>query len=240
VQRRTRWKHRGIGEGTFAEYASVREDKLAPKPVNLTFEQAAAVPISATTALQAVRDKGRVQPGDQVLVIGASGGVGTFAVQLAKAFGAHVTGVCSTAKMDLVRSIGTDKVVDYTREDIVDAWRPYDIIVDCGGLRSISHLRRALAPRATLVIVGGEGGGRWTGGFERGFRATALSPFVRQQLRVLVAAERGDDLRTLSELVEEGKVTPVVDRTYPLPEAPDALRYLKTGRVRGKLVVTFP
>ena len=230
----------GIGEGTFAEYAAVREDKLALKPANLTFEQAAAVPISATTALQALRDKGHVQPGDHVLVIGASGGVGTFAVQLATAFGAHVTGVCSTAKMDLVRSLGAEHVVDYTREDIVDAQRRYDLILDCGGRRSIPHLRRALAPRGTLVIVGGEGGGRWTGGFGRGFRAAALSLVVRQQLRVLVATERGDDLRTLSELIEEGKVTPVVDRTYPLSDAPEALRYLKSGAVRGKLVVTMP
>jgi NADPH:quinone reductase-like Zn-dependent oxidoreductase len=142
--------------------------------------------------------------------------------------------------MDLIRSLGAEHVVDHTREDIVDAQRRYDLILDCGGRRSIPHLRRALAPRGTLVIVGGEGGGRWTGGFGRGFRAAALSLVVRQQLRVLVATERGDDLRTLGELIEEGKVTPVVDRTYPLPDAPAALRYLKTGHVRGKLVVTTP
>ncbi|MGH2766314.1 MAG: NAD(P)-dependent alcohol dehydrogenase, partial [Actinomycetota bacterium] len=168
----------GICEGSFAEYATAREDKVLPKPANLTFEQAAAVPISAITALQALRDKGQVQPGQRVLVIGAAGGVGTFAVQLAKAFGAEVTGVCSTTKADLVRSIGADDVIDYTRDDFADGARRYDLILDTAGRRSLSHLRRALTPRGTLVIIGGEGGGRWLGGFDRNFRAGMLSPFV--------------------------------------------------------------
>ena len=157
----------GICDGSFAEYVCARPDKLAPKPANLTFEQAAAVPISALTALQAIRNTGKVQPGQTVLIIGAAGGVGTFAVQLAKAFGAKVTGVCSTTKLDLVRSIGADEVIDYTREDFADGARHWDLIVDTAGRRSLSQLRRALAPRGTLVIVGGEGGGRWLGGFDR-------------------------------------------------------------------------
>ena len=157
----------GVCEGSFAEYACARPDKLAPKPANLSFEQAAAVPISGLTALQALRDTGKVQPGQTVLIIGAAGGVGSFAVQLAKAFGAEVTGVCSTTKVELVRSIGADEVIDYTREDFADGARHWDLIVDTAGRRSLSRLRRALAPRGTLVIVGGEGGGRWLGGFDR-------------------------------------------------------------------------
>jgi NADPH:quinone reductase-like Zn-dependent oxidoreductase len=228
----------GTGEGSFAEYARAREDKLAPKPANLTFEQAAAVPISASTALQAVRDKGQVQPGQKVLIIGASGGVGTFAVQLAKAFGAEVTGVSSTAKVDLVRSIGADHVIDYTREDFADGGQRYDLILDIGGNRSISHLRRALSPEGTLVLVGGEGGGRWIGGMERQVRALAVSPFVRQKLKMFVAREHYAELQVLSELIEAGKITPVIDRTYPLSQAADAIRYLEKGNARGKIVIT--
>ena len=229
----------GICEGSFAEYASAREDKVALKPVNLTFEQAAAVPISATTALQALRDKGRVQPGQKVLVIGAAGGVGAFAVQLAKAFGADVTGVCSTTKMDLVRSIGADDVIDYTREDFADARRRYDLIIDTAGNRSLSHLRRALTQRGTLVLVGGEGGGRWLGGFDRQvFRAPLLSLVASQKLLMLVSPEHQEDLQFLKELIEAGKVSPVIDRTYPLSEAPQAIRYLAEGHPRGKVVVT--
>jgi NADPH:quinone reductase-like Zn-dependent oxidoreductase len=225
-------------DGSFAEYARVREDKLATKPSNLTFEQAAAVPISACTALHALRDKGRIQPGQDVLIIGAAGGIGSFAVQLAKAFGANVTGVCSTAKVDLVRSIGADDVIDYTRDDFADGTRHFDLILDMAGRRSLSHLRRALAPTGTLVIVGGEGGGRWVGGFDRSFRASLLSPFVRQRLSMLISTERQEDLQLLSELIEAGKVTPVIDRTYPLSEAPEAIRYLAEGHPRGKVVVT--
>jgi NADPH:quinone reductase-like Zn-dependent oxidoreductase len=229
----------GICEGSFAEYACARADKLVPKPANLTFEQAAVVPISGLTALQGVRDRGQVQPGQRVLVIGAAGGVGSFAVQLAKAFGAEVTGVCSTTKADLVRSIGADQVIDYTREDFADGTRHWDLILDTAGNRSLSQLQRALAPKGTLVLVGGEGGGRWLGGFERQlFWAPMRSPFVGQKLRSLASKERKEDLQTLRELIEAGKVTPVIDRTYPLAEAPEAIRYLAQGHPRGKVAVT--
>ncbi|MGW2563136.1 NAD(P)-dependent alcohol dehydrogenase [Streptomyces sp. NPDC001514] len=228
----------GICEGSFAEYASAPEDRFVPKPPNLTLEQAAAVPISALTALQALRDAGRVQPGQKVLIIGAAGGVGTFAVQLAKAFGADVTGVCSTTKTDLVRSIGADDVIDYTREDFADGARRYDLIVDTAGNRPLSLLRRALTPRGTLVIVGGEGGGRWFGGTDRVLRALMLSPFVRHKLRGLISVERHEDLQSLRVLIEAGKVAPVVGATYPLSEAPEAIRYVQEGNARGKVVIT--
>jgi NADPH:quinone reductase-like Zn-dependent oxidoreductase len=228
----------GIGKGTFAELALADESKLAPKPSNLTFEQAAAVAISGLTALQGLRDHARVRPGQHVLVIGASGGVGSYAVQLAKAFGAEVTGVASTAKADLVRSLGADHVIDYTREDFADGTRRYDVVLDIGGNSSLSRLRRALTPTGTLVIAGGEGGGRWLGGTDRQLRAMALSPFVGQRLTTFVSKEAGEDILVLAELVEAGKVTPAVDRTYPLGEAPEAVRYVEQGRARGKVVVT--
>jgi NADPH:quinone reductase-like Zn-dependent oxidoreductase len=228
----------GTCEGSFAEYAAARADRLAPKPANLTPEQAAAVPVSGLTALHGLRDKGRIRAGQKVLVIGASGGVGTFAVQLAKAFGAEVTGVCRTTKMDLVRSIGADHVVDYTREDPAAGTQRYDLVLDTGGNRSLSTLRRALAPEGTLVIVGGEGGGRWTGGFDRQIlRAPLLSLFVSQTLRPLVSKETREDLIVLRDQIEAGKIAPVVDRTYPLAEAADAIRYLHEGHARGKVVV---
>jgi NADPH:quinone reductase-like Zn-dependent oxidoreductase len=229
----------GTCNGSFADYACAREDRFEPKPANLTFEQAAAVPTSAFAALHAVRDKGEVRPGQRVLVVGAAGGVGSFAVQLAKAFGAEVTGVCSTAKVDLVRSIGADQVVDYTREDVADASRRYDVILDIGGNRSLSQLRRALTPRGTLVLVGSESAGRWFGGTERLLQAVILGPLVSQRLRTLLSLPRQEDLWLLRELIEAGKVTPVVDRTYPLREAADAIRYLEVGRARGKVVVTL-
>ena len=230
----------GIGDGTFAEYATAKQATIAPKPASLTFEQAAAVGVSACTALQAVRDHGRVQPGRQVLVIGASGGVGTFAVQIAKAFGAVVTGVCSTSKIELVRSIGADHVIDYTRgDDVTDGQRRYDVILDIGGNRSLTALRRALNPRGTLVIVGGETTGRWLAGSDRQLRAMALSPFVGQTLRTFIATERTEDLVVLAELIESGQVTPVIDRTYPLAEVPAAIRYMQDGRARGKVVITI-
>jgi NADPH:quinone reductase-like Zn-dependent oxidoreductase len=228
----------GTCRGSFAEYACAQADRLAPKPANLTFEQAAAVPISGYTALQAVRDQGKVRPGQGVLIIGAGGGVGTFAVQVAKVFGAQVTGVCSTTKVDLVRSIGADHVIDYTREDFADGHHRYDVILDIAGNRSLSHLRRALAPRGTLVIVGGEGGGRWLGGIDRQLRAHVLSLFVRQKLGTWISKERPEDLKALHELLEAGKVTPVVDRTFPLNEVPEAIRYLRDGRAHGKVVIT--
>src|SRR5215203_5703730 len=170
----------GIGKGSYAEYARAPEDKLAPKPENLTFEQAAVLAIYGSTALQALRDHGKVEPGQEVLVIGASGGVGTYAVQIAKAFGVQVTGVCSTQKVEVVRSIGADYVIDYRREDFAEGDKRYDLILDIGGNSSLTRLRRALASRGTLVIVGGEGGGRWLGGLERQLWATMLSPFVSQ------------------------------------------------------------
>lgn len=229
----------GISRGSFAEYAAAREDKLARKPANLTFEQAAVVPVSGITALQALRDAGRIQQGQRVLVIGASGGVGSYAVQLAKAFGAEVTGVASTPKLDLVRSLGADHVIDYIHEDFADGTTRYDLIVDIGGNPTLSRLRRALAARGTLVIVGGENGGRVTGGFGRSLRAVALSPFLRQQLTMLVSKERASDLVPLIELIEAGRITPSVERSYPLEQVPDALRQLEAGTVRGKLAVAL-
>jgi NADPH:quinone reductase-like Zn-dependent oxidoreductase len=225
-------------EGSYAEYTRARQDRLEPKPASLDFEQAAAVPVSACAALHGLRDAGRLQPGQSVLILGAGGGVGTFAVQLAKAFGATVTGVCSTAKADLVRSIGADEVIDYTREDFAGGGNRYDLILDIAGNNRLSRLRRALAPGGTLVIAGGEGGGRVLGGIDRQLRASLLSPFIRQKLRMLMSAERPDDLRDLRELIEAGQLTPVIDRTYPLVEAPDAIRRLRAGQARGKLVVT--
>jgi NADPH:quinone reductase-like Zn-dependent oxidoreductase len=227
----------GTCNGSFAEYATARTDKLAPKPANLTFEQAAAVPVSAVTALQGLRDRGRVQPGHQVLIIGASGGVGTFAVQIAKAFGAEVTGVCSTGKVDLVRSLGADHVIDYTTDEGDDGHR-YDVVLDTGGHRPLGRLRRSLTLRGTLVIVGSETGGRWLGGFDRAVRAALLSPFIRQTLVPLASSENADDLVVLTELVQSGRVTPVVDRTYPLDEAAAAIRHLQDGHARGKVVVS--
>jgi NADPH:quinone reductase-like Zn-dependent oxidoreductase len=230
----------GICEGSFAEYACARADKLAPKPENLTFEQAAAVGVSALAALQAVRDHGDVQAGQGVLIIGASGGVGTFAVQIAKAIGAEVTGVCSTATLDMVRSIGADHVIDYMLDDFAGGEHRYDVIVDTGGHRSLRHLRRALAPRGRLVIVGSETGGRWLGGLDRQLRALLLSPFVGQKLATFIATENAEDLVVLAELIESGKVTPVIERTYPLSEVPAAIRHMQEGHARGKVVINVP
>ena len=228
----------GICDGSFAEYARVRTDRLAPKPAKLSFDQAAAVPVSGLTALQAVRDHGRVQAGQKVLIVGASGGVGSFAVQIAKAFGAEVTGVCSTAKVDGVRSIGADHVVDYTIDDFADGTHRYDVILDIGGNRRLSHLRRALTPRGRLVIVGGETDGRWLGGADRQIRALVLSPFVGQKLGTFVASENSEDLIVLRELIESGKLAPAIDRTYPLGEVAAAIRYMLDGHARGKVVIT--
>ena len=227
----------GIGKGAYAEYARALEDKLAPKPENLTFEQAAVVAISGSAALQGLRDHGGVEPGQKVLVIGASGGVGTFAVQIAKAFGAHVTGVCSTRKVDMVQSIGADHVIDYTREDFAEGDQRYDLILDIGGNSSLARLRRALTPNGTLVIVGGEGGGRWFGGIDRQLRGM-LSRFGGQKLRTFISTQNHEDMLVLKELIESGKLTPVIDRTYPLSEVPEAIRYLEEGRTKGKVVIT--
>jgi NADPH:quinone reductase-like Zn-dependent oxidoreductase len=230
----------GTCNGSFAEYATAPADQLAPKPANLTFEQAAAAPISAVTALQGLRDRGQVRPGQKVLIVGASGGVGTFAVQIAKAFGAEVTGVCSTSKVDLVRSLGADHVIDYTADD-ADGGQRYDVVLDTGGHRSLRRLRRTLTPHGTLVIVGSETDGRWLGGFDRTIRAMLLSPFVGQKLAPLASTENAADLIVLTGLVESGRVTPVVDRTYPLEEAAAAIRHMLDGKARGKVVVSvFP
>jgi NADPH:quinone reductase-like Zn-dependent oxidoreductase len=228
----------GIGKGAFAEYARAPENKLAPKPANLTFEQAAVVAVSGLPALQGLRDKGKVRPGHKVLIIGASGGVGTYAVQLAKAFGAEVTGVCSTTKVDMVRSLGADHVIDYTRDDFADGTQRYDLILDIGGNSSLSRLRRALAPNGTLVITGGEGGGRWLGGNDRQIRALLLSRFVGQKLTTFVSKENHEDMLVLKDLIEASKITPVIDRTYPLAEVPKAIRYVEQGNARGKVVIT--
>ena len=228
----------GTCRGSFAEYAVARADRLLPKPGNVTFEQAAVVPISGFAALQAVREHGGVRSGQRVLIIGAGGGVGTFAVQIAKADGAEVTGVCSASKAELVRSIGADHVIDYTREDFVDGRNRYDVILDIAGNRSLSELRRALTPRGTLVIVGGEDAGKWLG-IRRQLRAAALSPFVRQKLGFFISKERPEDLEELRKLLEAGTIRPVVDKTFPLEEVPAAIQYLRDGRARGKIVVVI-
>jgi NADPH:quinone reductase-like Zn-dependent oxidoreductase len=228
----------GIGKGSYAEYVCAGEDKLAHKPENLTFEQAAVVAISGLTALQGLRDHGKVRQRQEVLVIGASGGVGTFAVQIAKAFGAVVTGVCSTKKVEMVRSIGADRVIDYTREDFAEGDQRYDLIVDIGGNSSLSRLRRALVSRGTLVITGGETSGRWLGGTDRQILALMLSPFVGQKLGTFVCMQNYEDMIVLKDFIEPGKVTPVIDRTYPLAEAPGAIRYLQEGHAQGKVAIT--
>jgi NADPH:quinone reductase-like Zn-dependent oxidoreductase len=229
----------GACEGAFAEYACAGEDKLLLKPANITFEQAAAARDSGCTALRGLRDAGEVKAGQHVLIVGAAGGVGTFAVQIAKAFGAEVTGVCSTTKTELVRSIGADHAIDYTREDFAEGRQRYDVILDIAGRRSLSHLRHALTPKGTLVLIGGEGGGRWFGGVDRQLRALILSVFVGQKLRAPVYADHPkEDVQALKELMEAGKVTPVIDRTYSLSEAPEAMRYFEEGHARGKVVIT--
>ncbi|MGH3459403.1 NAD(P)-dependent alcohol dehydrogenase [Aeromicrobium sp.] len=229
----------GNAKGSFAEYAAALEEKLAVKPATLTFEQAAVVPVSASTALQAL-DAGKVEARQKVLVLGASGGVGTYAVQLAKALGAEVTGVSSTAKLDLVRSLGADHVLDYTRDDFADGEHQYDLILDIGGNPSLSRLRRALTPTGTAVLVGGEEGGNVTGGFGRSLRAPLVSMFVRQRLAMLASKEHGSFFERLTPLIEAGQVVPCIDKTYPLDEVPDAMRHLIAGHVRGKVAITIP
>ena len=228
----------GVGKGSYAEYARALENKLAPKPSNITFEQAAVVPISGLTALQAVRDAGKVSSGQKTLIIGASGGVGTYAVQIAKSFGADVTGVCSTTKVDLVRSLGADHVIDYTKEDFTDGGERYDVILDNGGHSSLKHLRHALTPKGTVVIVGAETNGKWFGGFDRSIRAALLSRFVDQQLIAFVNSENHVDMLALKELIELGKVTPTIDKSFSLSEVPQAMSYLTEGRARGKIAIS--
>jgi NADPH:quinone reductase-like Zn-dependent oxidoreductase len=226
--------------GGFAEFASIPEATLAPMPSNLTFEQAAAVPVCGVTALQALRDTADLQPGQKVLITGASGGVGSFAVQIAKAIGADVTGVCSTTNADLVRSLGADHVIDYTREDFAEAGPRYDLILDNVGNRSLSDCRKALNPKGMLIPNSNKGGGRWMGTYlTRAVQALTVSPFVSQKLRPLAAASSSEDLLALSGLIEAGKVTPVVDRTYRLHETAKALGYYGEGHTRGKVVITM-
>jgi NADPH:quinone reductase-like Zn-dependent oxidoreductase len=226
----------GWCKGAFAEYACAADSDLMPKPANLTSEQSAAVGDSAFTALAAVRDQGKVQPGDNVLINGASGGVGTFAVQIAKAFGANVTGVCSTRNLDTVRSLGADRVIDYTREDFAQTGQRYDVMLDLVGTRSLSDCRRALTPRGIYVVVGVKDMGRWLG-LGRQIKALSLSPFVRQRMRVFAVRHDREDLVVLKELVEAGKVAPVIDRRFALSDVPAALRHQGEGHARGKIVI---
>ena len=228
------------GTGTFADYACLPEDRCAPKPVNLTFEEAAALPVSGCTALQAVRDVGKVAAGSRVLILGASGGVGHFALQIAKAFGATVTAVCSTPKLSFVRSLGADDVIDYTREDLAAETRRWDVIIDTAGRRSLADLRRVLSPKGVLAIVGGEGGNAWTGGFlERMVGASLLSLVSTQKIAMVIATMNTPDLLVLKELAEAKKLTVALDRRYQLGEAIDALKELEKGHARGKSVVVM-
>ena len=227
----------GSGHGSYAEYAVAPEAKLAAKPRALSFEQAAAVPVSAVTALQGLR-AGKIREGQKVLVTGASGGVGSYAVQLAKAHGAQVTGVCSTGKVGFVRTLGADHVIDYTREDFADAG-PYDLILDIAGNPPISHLRRALTPTGTAVITGGESGGKLTGGLHRQLGALALSPFISQRLTTFLGLVHAAELQDLTPLIEAGKIAPALHRTFPLAEAKDAIRFLEDGQVSGKVALTI-
>ncbi|MET8520978.1 NAD(P)-dependent alcohol dehydrogenase [Nocardioides sp. NPDC004968] len=227
----------GIGRGTFAEHAVAPEDKLAHKPARLSFEQAAVVPISAGTALQALTDQGHLEAGQSVLVIGASGGVGSYAVQIAKALGAEVTGVAGTEKLDLVRSLGADHVIDYTHADFADGANHYDLILDIAGNPGLSRLRRALTPTGTVVLVGGEHGGNLTGGMNRSLRALLLTPFIGQRFAMYVAKERASDLERLAGFLEDGTVVPSLGHTFPLDRVPKAMRLLDSGRVRGKVAI---
>ena len=229
----------GVGRGSFAQYAVARADKLAHKPDSLSFAQAAVVPISAATALQALTDHGRLRPGQRVLIIGASGGVGSYAVQLAKALGAEVTGVASTAKLDLVRSLGADHAIDYTRDDFAGTGHRYDLILDIAGNPTLRRLRRALTPTGTAVIVGGENGGEVTGGMGRTLRALALSPFISQRFANFINKERASDLDRLTTLIDAGQVTPTIDHSYRLDQVPEAMRRLAAGEVRGKVTITI-
>jgi len=226
------------GFGAFAEHLRISEDLLAPKPTTLSFEEAAAVPLAASTALQGLRDHGRIEPGQRVLIIGASGGVGTFAVQIAKSFEAEVTGVCSTRNVDIARSLGADHIIDYTEEDFTKSGQKYDLIFQLAGTRSPSECRGALTPKGTLVLSSGESDGRWIGPVERIVKALVLSPFVSQKMVSFTVKPNKEDLQFLRQLIETGKLAPVIDRTYPLAEMPEAIRYLEEGHARGKVVIT--
>ncbi len=227
-----------VAGGAFAEYARAPRGTVAPKPATLTFEQAAAVPVAAVTALQALRDTAQVQPGQKVLINGASGGVGSFAVQIAKALGAQVTGVCSTGNTGLVASLGADAVIDYTRDDFTRRPERYDVIVDNVANHRLAHLRRVLTRDGTLV-PNANTRGRWLGGLGRTIKALVMAWFVPQRIHPFVAAVNQQDLVTLAELMQAGKVTPVLDRTYPLSKVPEAIGYLEHGHARGKIIITM-
>ena len=228
----------GAARGAFAEYVCASENRLAVKPANLTFEQAAAIPVAASTALQGLRDRARLQPGQRVLINGAAGGVGTFAVQIAKAFGADVTAVCSTKSVDLVQSIGADHVVDYTRDDVTRGTVQYDVILDTAGSHPLSAWRRVLTPTATFLAIGAKPGGRWIGLLPQLLTLFISSKFVSQNVVFFVARVGTNDLNVLKDLIEANKVTPIVDKCYTLGEAAAAVRHLKEGHPRGKVVLT--
>jgi NADPH:quinone reductase-like Zn-dependent oxidoreductase len=228
----------GSCHGAFAEYVCARESALAMKPANITFEQAASVPVAGFTALQALRDKGRIQPAQKVLINGAAGGVGTFAVQIAKAFGADVTAVCSTRNVEMMRSIGADRVIDYTREDFTRAEHRYDLILDCMGNHALSACIRVMSPKGTFVVIGGPNG-RWIGPLAAFLKAPLMALFVSQKLTGVMAKGNKKDLLALRELMDAGKIIPVIDRRYGLSEVPEAVRYLEQGHARGKVVITL-
>jgi NADPH:quinone reductase-like Zn-dependent oxidoreductase len=231
----------GGRDGAFAEYVAVRADRsVVPKPDNMSFEQAAAVPIAGLTALQALRDKGHVRAGDKVLINGASGGVGTFAVQIAKSYGAEVTGVCSTKSLAMVRSLGADHVIDYTAEDFTQQPQRYDLILDTVGNHSLLQYRQVLTPHGIVVIIGGPSTGPFIGPLITPIKALLLTPFVSQRFEPFLAAFNPQDLRTLAELMQAGKLTPVIDRQYPLAEIPEAMRYVEAGHAHGKVVLNIP
>jgi NADPH:quinone reductase-like Zn-dependent oxidoreductase len=226
------------GLGAFAEWVCISEDLLAAKPATLSFEQAAAVPLAASTALQGLRDHGRIEPGHKVLIIGASGGVGTFAVQLAKSFEAEVSGVCSTRNVQMVRALGAEHVIDYTQEDFTHSGQNYDLIFQLAGTLSPSECRSALSTNGTLVISSGESEGRWIGPVERVIKALVFSPFVSQKMASFTVKPNKEDLQLLKQFIEEGTLTPVIDRTYPLAQLPEAIGYLEEGHARGKVLIS--
>jgi NADPH:quinone reductase-like Zn-dependent oxidoreductase len=225
------------GLGAFAEWVCISEDLLAPKPAALSFEQVAAVPLAASTALQGLRDQGRIEPGHKVLIIGASGGVGTFAVQIAKSFDAEVSGVCSTRNVEMVRALGAEHVIDYTVEDFTHSGQKYELIFQLAGTLSPSECRSALTPNGTLVISSGESEGRWIGPVDRVIKAHVLSAFVSQKLASFTVKPNREDLQLLKQFIEDGTLTPEIDRTYPLAQVPEAIAYLEEGHARGKVVI---
>ena len=227
------------GLGAFAEWVCISEDLLAPKPAALSFEQVAAVPLAALTALQGLRDQGRIAPGHKVLIIGASGGVGTFAVQIAKSFDAEVSGVCSTRNVEMVRALGADHVIDYTKEDFTQSGQKYHLVFQLAGTLSPSECRSALTSNGNLVLSSGESEGRWIGPVDRVIKGLVLSPFVSQKMASFTVKPNREDLQLLKQFIEEGTLTPEIDRTYPLAQVPEAIRYLEEGHARGKVVITL-